>query len=81
MEVKHKTETTTVQKTIVKNVVEFSVEDISDIIKDYVRNQGYYVVKVNFEIDSKYRADEWGMNGYTSHSLKGATLEVEEVGE
>lgn len=77
MKIERKIETKIVEQTVTKNIVQLSANDVTDIIKGHIKNQGYDTIKVNFDVGSRYITDDWGMNGHTYHYFSGATAEVE----
>lgn len=73
---KFETVKTTKQFEVEEILVRYSQEDIEQLIRKDLQEQGYKTKSITFITDSKYKSDEWGMNNYLSTYLKGVNVIV-----
>jgi len=60
-----------------RNVAVYSKHDIEElIIKDMI-DKGFFVERITFDIETKYVADEWGMNQTQTTVLNGAKVVIQ----
>lgn len=61
-----------------KVTAKYSRENIKELILADLEKQGIHAVglKIWFDTDYKYVADEWGMNGHLMCEFLGATVDI-----
>lgn len=61
-----------------KDVINYSIEDIRNLIRRDLEIKGYKAGSISFKTDYKYVSDEWGMNRSLTTAFNGAVVELGE---
>ena len=71
-----KTIKTQQQFEIEETLVEYTQDDIEQLIRADLQKQGYKVKSIHIAMDTKYIEDEWGMNRHQIAYFKNANVIV-----